>query len=183
MIATERLLLRRWLPRDREPFAAMNADPAVMDFPRPLTRVESDREMDGFIARWRADGFSFAAAERRSDGAFAGMIGLSRCEIDAPISPCVEIGWRLPRPFWGLGYATEAARGWVDHGFAALGLEEIVAFTDPDHAGSLAVMRKIGMQPDPARDFEHPEMPVGHPLRPQVVWAIAREAWERARRA
>ena len=183
MPETERLILRRWLPRDREPFAAMNADPAVMDFPRPLTRAESDREMDAFIAGWAADGFGWAAVERRSDGTFAGMVGLSRCDMEPPVGRCVEIGWRLPRPLWGLGYATEAARGWVDHGFAELGLDEIVAFTDPGNTRSLAVMRKLGMRPDPARDFEHPAVPVGHPLRPQVLWAIRRDAWESTRRA
>ena len=134
MPETDRLILRRWLPRDREPFAAMNADPAVMDFPRPLTRAESDAEMDGFVERWAADGFCWAAVERRSDGAFVGMVGLARCEMEAPICPCVEIGWRLPRALWGQGYATEAARAWLDHGFAELGLAEIVAFTDPGHA-------------------------------------------------
>jgi RimJ/RimL family protein N-acetyltransferase len=179
VIETERLLLRRWLPRDREPFAAMNADPAVMDFPRPLTRAESDAEMAGFEARWEADGFAWAAAERRSDGAFVGMVGIARCELDAPFCPCVEVGWRLPKGQWGQGYATEAARAWARYGFAELGLEEIVAFTDPGHGASLAVMRKIGMRPDPARDFEHPEMPAGHPLRPQVLWAVGRAEWAR----
>ena len=58
-----------------------------------------------------------------------------------------------------------------------------MAFTDPGNARSLAVMRKIGMRRDPARDFEHPAVPVGHPLRPQVLWAIRRDEWERARRA
>jgi ribosomal-protein-alanine N-acetyltransferase len=179
MLETERLALRRWLPRDRAAFAAMNADPAVMDFPRPLTRAESDAEMDGFVRQWEADGFGWAAAERRSDGAFVGMVGIARCHL-APISPCVEIGWRLPQEHWGHGYATEAARGWIGYGFGELGLGEIVAFTDPGHARSLGVMRRVGMRPDPARDFEHPEMPTGHPLRPQVVWAIGREEWEKA---
>ena len=178
VLRTARLILRRWLPGDRPSFAAMNADPAVMDFPRPLSRAESDAEMAGFVALWARNGYGWAAAERRSDGAFAGMVGFAPCNIDAPVSPCVEIGWRLPRPMWGQGYAAEAAQAWIGHGFAALGLPEIVAFTDPGNARSLAVMRKIGMMPDPARDFEHPEMPVGHPLRPQVVWTIRRSAWE-----
>ena len=182
-IETERLVLRRWLPRDRAPFAEMNADPAVMDFPRPLTRAESDAEMAAFEAGWAADGICWAAVERREDGAFAGMVGLARCTLDVPFSPCVEIGWRLPQALWGRGYASEAARGWLDHGFRGLGLAEIVAFTDPGHARSQAVMRRLGMRPDPARDFEHPEMPEGHPLRPQVLWAIDHAAWERSRPA
>lgn len=180
MILTPRLLLRRWLPRDAAPFAAMNADPLVMDFPRPLTRAESDSEMAAFEAGWEADGISWAAVERREDGAFVGMVGLARCTIDAPFSPSVEIGWRLPQAQWGQGYASEASRGWLDHGFRVMGLSEIVAFTDPGHARSQAVMRRIGMQPDPTRDFEHPEMPEGHPLRPQVFWSIDRASWERA---
>jgi RimJ/RimL family protein N-acetyltransferase len=181
VIETERLFLRPWLPRDREPFAAMNADPAVMDFPRPLTPAESDAELASFVERWGTDGFCFGAVERRSDRAFAGMVGLARCHLDAPFCPCVEIGWRLPQALWGRGYASEAARAWLDHGFAALGLAEIVAFTDPNHARSLAVMRRIGMRPDPGRDFDHPEMPEGHPLRRHVLYAVDRDDWKRAR--
>ena len=181
MIETERLLLRPWLPRDREAFAAMNADPAVMDFPRPLTRAESDAEMASVVERWEGDGFCFGAVERRSDGAFVGMVGLARCEMAAPFCPCVEIGWRLPQHLWGQGYASEAARAWIDHGFGALGLAEILAFTDANHARSQAVMWRIGMRPDPARDFEHPDMPEGHPLRRHVLYAIGREAWHGAR--
>ena len=38
-------------------------------------------------------------------------------------------------------------------------------------------MRRLGMRPDPARDFEHPDLPEGHPLRPHVVFAIDRDGW------
>jgi ribosomal-protein-alanine N-acetyltransferase len=87
----------------------------------------------------------------------------------------VEIGWRLPRALWGQGYATEAARGWLDHGVATLGLAEIVAFTEPANARSLAVMRRLGMRRDPARDFSHPEFP---PEAPKLLFfTLAREAW------
>lgn len=181
MIETERLVLRPWLPRDREPFAEMNADPAVMDFPGPLTRAESDADIAYFMERWRADGFSWAAVERRDDGAFVGMVGLARCEMAVPFCPCVEIGWRLPRQAWGKGYASEAARGWLGHGLEALGLPEILAFTDVNHVRSQAVMRRIGMRPDPARDFDYPDLPEGHPLRPHVVFAIDRDGWEKSR--
>ncbi len=177
MITTERLLLRPWKRRDRAPFAAMNADPAVMDFPHPLTRRESDAEIDGFTERWRTEGFCFAAVERRSDRAFVGMVGLARGRFDPPLGDCVEIGWRLPVAHQGHGYATEAARGWLGHGFGALGLAEIVAFTDAGHARSLAVMRRLGMRPDPTRDFDWPDLPDGDPLRRQVVFAIGAADW------
>ncbi len=173
-IETERLVLRRWEARDLVPFAAINGDPEVMDFPRPLTRTESDAEVADFGARWEADGFCFGAVERREDGLLLGMAGIARYDFGAAICPCVEIGWRLGRAFWGRGYATEAAVAWLDWGFRVAGVAEILAFTDPANLRSLAVMRKAGMQADPTRDFEHAAMPPGHPLRPQVLWAATR---------
>ncbi len=88
-----------------------------MDFPRPLTRAESDAEVADFEARWGSDGFCFAAIERREDGALLGMAGIARCDFEAPICPCVEIGWRLAREHWGRGYASEAAAAWLAWGF------------------------------------------------------------------
>lgn len=173
MIETERLVLRRWRDADRAPFAAMNADPQVMDFPHPLSRSESDAEIDAFEAAWERDGFSFAAIERRSDGRFLGMAGISCCEL-TPLGSCVELGYRLARAAWGHGYATEAAGAWLRHGLDTLGLPEIVAFTDPAHAASRRVMKKLGMVHDPARDFEHPDVPPGHPLRAHVLYALSR---------
>jgi RimJ/RimL family protein N-acetyltransferase len=176
-IETERLLLRRWLPRDRAPFAALNADPAVMrHFPAPLTRQESDAVLVRLEDRWRNDGIGFAATERRSDGAFVGMVGLGRVRFapTAPLDGAVEIGWRLAREHWGQGYATEAARAWLAHGFDTLGLDEIVAFTVPDNLPSQAVMLRLGMARDPARDFDHPALPLGSPLRRHFVFALRR---------
>ena len=180
-LETDRLVLRRWRPADRAPMAAINADPAVMDFPRPLTRDESDAELAEFEAGWEADGLSFAAIERRADGVLLGMAGLARCDLGASLPPCVEIGWRLAPAHWGHGYATEAARAWLAHGLGTIGLDEVVAFTDPANHRSLAVMRRLGMRRDPARDFEHPAMPPGHPLRPQLVHAATAAGREAAR--
>jgi len=174
MLTTERLILRRWRPADAAPFSRMNADPEIADpFEGPLT---PDRSND-FIAccedRWHRDGFSFAAVERRSDGVFMGMPGLSRCDLDLPFCPCVEIGWRFARAYWGNGYATEAARAWLAYGLNDLGLDRIVAFTDRNHHPSLAVMRRAGMRPDPSLDFDHPDLPEGHPMRPHVVYVMS----------
>jgi len=162
-IETDRLALRRWEPRDRTPFAALNGDPEVMS--PPLKPAESDGLIEAFEAHWETDGFAFAAAERREDGAFAGMVSLQRFDGPPPIGVCVEVGWRLARVYWGRGYATEAARAWLAHGFGSLGLAEIVAFTEADNARSLAVMARLGMTPDPERDFVHPEIPDAGPLR------------------
>jgi RimJ/RimL family protein N-acetyltransferase len=180
VLETARLILRRWHPSDRPAYAAMNADPEVMAFPGPLSRRDSDAEIDRFEQRWAHDGFCFAAVERRSDGALLGMTGLARCNMDAPFCPCVEIGWRLARPHWGQGYATEAARGWLGHAFGTLGLHEVVAFTDPGNHRSLAVMRRLGMRRDPARDFDHPSMPAGHALRAHQLCALTAADWRSA---
>ena len=106
-------------------------------------------------------GYGFAAAERRSDGAFVGMVGIQPLELDLPFCPCVEIGWRLQRAHWGQGYATEAAGAWLDYGFDVLGLAEIVAFTDRDNHRSLAVMRRLGMSPRPVAGLRFPGVPRG----------------------
>jgi RimJ/RimL family protein N-acetyltransferase len=99
------------------------------------------------------------------------MIGLSRVAAgDLPVGPCVEIGWRLHPDVWGQGLASEGARAALDWGFGPGALKEILAFTAETNLASQAVMRRIGMAPDPARDFDHPRLAPGHPLRRHVVW-------------
>ncbi|KFI32146.1 N-acetyltransferase [Haematobacter massiliensis] len=174
ILTTDRLILRPWEPRDRAPFAAMNADAEVMRyFPAPRTRQESDALLDKLIARAAEKGFSFAAVERRSDGTFAGMVGLNPV-LQGPLTGAVEVGWSLPRIFWGMGLASEAARAWLDHGFGAMNLDEIVAFTATDNHASRRVMERIGMARRADLDFDHPALPEGHPLRPHVVYAARR---------
>ena len=91
-----------------------------MGDPGFLSRGESDALIDAFEDRWRGGGYGFAAAERRSDGAFVGMVGIQPLELDLPFCPCIEIGWRLQRALWGQGYATEAAGAWLYYGFDVL---------------------------------------------------------------
>ena len=172
-LRTERLLLRSWRPADLEPFAAMNADPQVMEFlPKCLTRPESDalatRINDGFIEH----GFGLWAVELPGEAEFAGFIGLSVPRFEAHFTPCVEVGWRLAYEFWGRGYATEGAQAALAYGFETLGLEEIVSLTTVTNERSRRVMEKLGMKRDPADDFEHPILPEGHPLRPHVLYRI-----------
>jgi RimJ/RimL family protein N-acetyltransferase len=176
VLETDRLILRRWTRRDCAPFARLNGDPEVMaHFPAPLTRAESDATVARLVDRWAEDGIGFGVAERKADGAFLGMVGLARVRFAAPtLAGAVEVGWRLSREHWGQGYATEAARRWLDYGFEEMGVDEIVAFAVPDNLRSQAVMRRLGMNPDPARDFEHPSLPAGHPLRPHSVYALLR---------
>jgi ribosomal-protein-alanine N-acetyltransferase len=170
-IVTERLIIRCWRGEDRAPFAAMCADPRVMEFlPRILDRAESDAKIDSHIANQEADGFCFWALEDRATGSFAGYTGLRRVDYHAHFTPAVEIGWRLPMPFWGKGLASEAAKACLTYGFEGLGLPEIVAITAPGNARSRSVMDRIGMTRDPADDFIHPALPPDHRLQPCMLY-------------
>jgi ribosomal-protein-alanine N-acetyltransferase len=177
-LTTERLLLREWRESDRAPFAAMNADPEVMRLmTRPLDRAESDAFVDRIRAHWDADGHGLWAVERRDDGSFIGFVGLAEPTFAAAFTPAVEIGWRLARPAWGHGFATEAARAALGWGFEVLGLAEIVSFTTVANTRSRAVMERLGMTHDPAEDFLHPNLPEDHPIRPHVLYRLSRETW------
>jgi RimJ/RimL family protein N-acetyltransferase len=172
---TERLLLRRWREEDREPFAAMNADPTVMEhFPAPLDRAGSDTFVDRIIAQHEQHGWGLWALEVRDTGRFIGFTGLAVPRFEAHFTPAVEIGWRLAREAWGFGYATEAALAALAAGFDELGLDEIVSFTAVGNTRSRAVMERIGMLHDPADDFDHPGLPEGHPLRRHVLYRLGR---------
>ncbi len=178
ILATERLILRGFRDADREPFAAMNADPEVMElFPAPLTRDESDAFMDRIVQRWDEDGSGLWALERRADGVLLGFAGLAVPRFEAAFTPAVEVGWRLARHAWGHGYATEAAGAALRYGFQRLGLAEIVSFTTVANERSRRVMERLGMRRDPADDFDHPNLAPGHPIRPHVLYRLSREAW------
>lgn len=161
-LETPRLRLRRWHPSDRVPFAALNADPRVMEhLPAVLAREESDELAARCDAHFNRHGFGLWAVEIRDVTPFAGFIGLSVPHFQAHFTPCVEIGWRLAADYWGHGYATEGARATLEFGFGALKLSEIVSFTVPGNLRSRRVMERIGMTYNPADDFDHPR--IGQP--------------------
>ena len=178
---TRRLLMRRWLPGDRAPFAALNADPEVMaHFVKPLDRAASDAFVDKIEAAFEANGFGLWALERLDTAEFIGFAGLSVPKFSAPFTPAVEVGWRLCRTAWGQGFATEAGRQALAVGFGEHRLAEIVSFTATGNAASRAVMRRLGMRHDEADDFDHPAIPAGHPLRRHVLYRVSRADVESA---
>lgn len=179
-LVTPRLLLRRWRPEDREPFARLNADPRVMEFfPAPLSREESDQKIERFERSFEERGFGFWVVERRDAPGCIGCLGLLVVDFPAPFTPCVEIGWQLAAEYWGLGFATEGAREALRYGFTTLTLDEIFSFTAAANARSRRVMEKIGLHHDPADDFDHVKLPEGHPLRRHVLYRGRREEWLR----
>ncbi|MEV0820165.1 GNAT family N-acetyltransferase [Nonomuraea rubra] len=172
---TERLIMRRWREEDRAPFAAMNADPEVMEhFPARLTRVESDELVDKIEAQFDRLGYSLWALEVRESGEFIGFTGLALQTFEAPFLPAVEIGWRLARPAWGHGYAIEAARRAARYAFEEAGLDGLISMTAERNLRSQAVMRRLGMTRDPAEDFDHPRVPKASPLRRHVLYRLTR---------
>lgn len=172
-VETERLRLRQWRAADREPFAALNADAQVMEyFPATLSRAESDAlaaRCQAFIAE---RGWGLWAVETKKFE-FIGFVGLNIPNYELPFSPCVEVGWRLSRRYWGRGYATEAAREALRVGFERLGFEEIVSFTALANVRSRSVMQRIGMR-DTGEIFNHPKIARHNPLCRHCLYRLTR---------
>ncbi len=172
-LETDRLHLRNWRDDDLDPFAAMNADRNVMEFyPATYSREESDAFAGRCRQGLKENGFGLFAVEVKSTRNFIGYVGLAKAEFSAAFTPAVEIGWRLAFHSWGRRYATEAAKACLAYGFAEVGLPDLVSFTTRGNKRSIAVMERIGMRRDPNDDFQHPALPVGHPLRPHVLYKI-----------
>jgi RimJ/RimL family protein N-acetyltransferase len=174
-LETLRLILRPWRAEDHAPFAALNADPAVMKhFPAVLNTAESDSLAARIAGHFDEGGWGFWAVEVPGIAPFIGFIGLASVGDDLPFAPAVEIGWRLAHDQWGHGYATEGGRACVDFAFRELKLPSIVSFTTLANKRSRRVMERLGMSHDPAEDFDHPAAPG---LR-HVLYRLDRAAWD-----
>lgn len=156
----------------------MSVDPQVMAHLLPFASPDA---VDAWIDRQRAHrevhGFCFWAVESKEDGAFMGAAGLLRVDYRSHFTPAVEVGWRLDRRFWGQGYAPEAAARAIRFGFEQVGLQQIVANTVRANRSSRRVMEKLGMSHTAADDFDHPLVPIDHPLRCQVLYRLPRDRW------
>lgn len=177
--ATERLIFRRVIDADRDALRQLNADPLVMRyFPDIMGDLDSDNFQDRLQDHHNRFGFTLWALEDRQTGTFVGLCGLLNFQIKAPFAPAVELGYRLRSEFWGQGYATEAARSVLRHGFDVLELSEIVSFTAQINEPSWKVMERLGMHHSPDDDFDHPSIKEGHPLRRHVLYRLRREEFD-----
>jgi RimJ/RimL family protein N-acetyltransferase len=160
VIETERLLLRDWRASDREPFAALNADPEVMRFiGAALTRAQSDELIARIEAHWNDHGYGlWCAAPREDPGACLGFIGLSIPAFLPAVLPAVEVGWRLARGAWGRGLATGGARAAIGHAF---GLEPGDLDHPPGQRARCAWPERSSRRPGrrPRRVGHEPEIP------------------------
>lgn len=171
-LLTPRLELRQWLDIDYQPFAALNADPKVMEyFPKTLDSEQSNALADRLRNHIAEKGWGFWAVVERDSGCFIGFTGIKSSE-DTPRGSAVEVGWRLVPPFWGKGYATEAANASLLFAFEILNLNEVISFTPKNNLRSKAVMERLGMsQKDP--NFMHPKVALDSPLREHVLFSIS----------
>lgn len=168
---TDRLILRRWQDSDREPFASLNADPDVRrHFVSTLTREESDASIERFEAMFPTHGYGLWAVERRDTSEFIGFTGLAPMPAGIPGEGGVEVGWRLAKQHWGFGFATEAALSSLAFAFDELGVAYVNSITAVSNTRSRSVMERIGMRQHDF--FEHPAVPLGHPVREHVRYVV-----------
>lgn len=175
MIETDRILLRGWRESDAEPFLAMGNDPAVMEYlGPPQSRADVDAAIErqnGFIA---AHGHCFWALERREDGAFMGFCGLKPGAAGTPIEGRIEIGWRLAQPYWGKGYAREAAQASLDWAWRTPAIDSVWAITVPGNVRSWGLMERLGMTRHHDLDFDHPQPGLEERLKAHLTYGIER---------
>jgi RimJ/RimL family protein N-acetyltransferase len=173
---TPRLIVRAWNDADLVPFNTMCRDPEVMAYLGPLQTLDETRTA---IARQQAlqteRGHCFWALERRDDGEFLGFCGLKIApERISGIEGAIEIGWRLRRDAWDVGYAREAAQASLDWGLANLPVDRIVAITTPANTRSWGLMQRLGMVRRNDLDFAHPALAAEDPLSPHITYEIVR---------
>lgn len=176
-LQTDRLLMRQWHKEDWLEFSKLNADPVVMEYyPCILNNEESNAMTKKITSLLSQRGWGFWAVELVSDKSFIGFVGLHEPTYQLPVTPCVEIGWRLAAKYWGQGYATEAANASLKLAFEKLALPEVYSFTSVANGKSRAVMERLKMV-NTRNNFEHPILPENHPLREHVLYKITREQW------
>lgn len=176
-LKTERLILRQWHQNDLTDFAALNADSEVMKFfSYTMNKKESDELAEKIISRMNNNGWGFWAVETISDHVFIGFVGLNKPSYDVPVDPCVEIGWRLAKQYWGQGYATEAAKAALAFAFNKLELCEVYSFAAVGNQRSRAVMERLNMV-NTSISFQHPMMPENSKHKEHVLYKIDRKQW------
>jgi RimJ/RimL family protein N-acetyltransferase len=174
-LETERLILRGWKPEDFEPLAAIHGDPEVMTFLGGVQeRSDAWRALSGLAGHWVLRGYGKWAVERKSDGAMMGRVGL----INPEGWPGLEVGWTLGRPYWGQGYATEAATAAMDFGFITQPVDRILSCIDSGNVASQNVAKRLG-----ETKGERANLRIAGKDNPVDLWVITRSEWQKRRNA
>lgn len=176
-LKTQRLLLRQWKKDDLAEFSLLNSDPEVMEYlPNLLSEEESNNLADKIINLISENGWGFWAVEIISDNSFIGFVGLNEPKYELPVKPCVEVGWRLARKYWGNGYATEAGEASLEFAFESLNLNEVYSFTSVANKKSEAVMERLKLE-NLKSNFDHLSIPVSSKYREHVLYKIDKANW------
>ena len=171
-IHTDRLILREWRDDDLAPFAALNADERVVEFlPGPLNREQSDATAARIRNHFDQRGFGLWAVEVTGVAPFIGFVGLSVPSVRCAFHPLRRdrLAARL-RPLGPRLRHRGRPRRAPRSGSTNSASTRSSRFTVPDNLRSRAVMERIGMRRSPVDDFEHPNLPPGHPLRRHVLY-------------
>jgi RimJ/RimL family protein N-acetyltransferase len=170
---TTRLKLRNWKVDDLPGWIEMNSDPVTLQyFQRTDTKEESENSFVRNKNFLELHEFGLWAVEEKETGNFIGFIGLSEKFIEGvSFTPCIEIGWRLHKEFWGRGYATEGALEVLRFAQQELKIDQIYSYTARINTPSINVMKKIGLIERPELDFDHPKIDAGLPIRNHVVFS------------
>jgi RimJ/RimL family protein N-acetyltransferase len=176
VLETERLILRPFTADDFDAFAAMCADPRVMQFlavdGKAMSRPEAWRSLAGIIGHRTLRGFGMFAIEERAGGAFVGRAGPWQPEG----WPDFEIGWALRSEYWGRGYATEAVKRCIEYAFTELSRSHISSFITPANTRSIHVAERVGEQLEGETVLPH------MPDRKVLQYGLSRDEWERTAR-
>ncbi len=180
ILETDRLILRDWTDDDLQHMIRLRGHPQVM---RHFPGTETAVKIHGYFPRIQdfsaKNGYAFRPVLTKNTGEFAGFCGISQIKFNVSGLPDTEVGWSFLPQFWGKGYATEAARRWLQFGFEEIALKEIVAFAVTGNLPSHAVMQRLGMKRDEARDFDHPNVPEEYPnLIRHIVYSISSGEWQ-----
>jgi ribosomal-protein-alanine N-acetyltransferase len=144
-LATARLLLRPFTLADAPDVARYAGDREVaamtLTIPHPYPDGAAEAWIASHATRYAAGQLASFAITERESGALVGAIGLHA----EPPHNRAELGYWIGKPFWGRGYATEAAEAVLGFGFETLGLNKIHAACFTKNPASARVIEKVGM--------------------------------------
>ena len=146
-LETERLVLRMFGNDDLAAYHAICSDSEVMEFigqGKTMTRIEAWRHLATVLGHWQLRGYGSWAVEEKSSGKLIGRVGF----INPADWPGLELGWALGRASWGLGYATEAARAALEHGFCVFGFTRVISLIHRENTRSVRLAERLGAVAD-----------------------------------
>lgn len=171
-LETERLVLRWFREDDFEQLCKINSDPDVMRFlgdGKPLTGMESWRQMATFMGHWYFRGYGIWAVEEKSTSNLVGRIGF----MNPAGWPGFELGWTLGREYWGKGYATEGAARALEYAFTEMNREHVISLIAPENVASIKVGQRLGEKVEGKTEV------FGHEV---LIYGIDRDDWRRLRK-